>query len=113
MKTVAFVSALAAASGLVNATPTKTTEQKANKRATIPTVTPSGNGMSNYTVRSDGTRWRPLSGHRANKHAQLSSPAARVSTSVVSITSPAAPRALSTPSPMRRSACGTSPSSRT
>ncbi|KAB5539449.1 Glucanosyltransferase-domain-containing protein [Coniochaeta sp. 2T2.1] len=45
MKTVAFVSALAAVSGLVSATPTKTTAQKPNKRAELPTVTASGNAF--------------------------------------------------------------------
>jgi hypothetical protein len=45
MKTVAILSALAAVSGLVSATPTKTTAQKPNKRADLPAVTASGNAF--------------------------------------------------------------------
>lgn len=43
MKTFAIVSALAAV-GLVSASPTPTEQQKPNKRASLPTVTASGNG---------------------------------------------------------------------
>jgi len=56
MKTVALVSALAAVSGLVDATPTKTTQQRPNKRASLPTVTASGNGMS----QAPGPGWAAL-----------------------------------------------------
>lgn len=55
MKTVALVSALAAVSGLVKATPTRTEQQKPNKRASLPAVTASGNafwtGSTRFYVR--------------------------------------------------------------
>jgi len=63
MKTVAFVSALAAVSGLASASPTKTEQQKPNKRASLPTVTASGNaffaGSTRFYIR--GIDYQPAS----------------------------------------------------
>lgn len=44
MKSYSLVTALAAASGLVMANPTPTDPEQPHKRASLPTVTASGNG---------------------------------------------------------------------
>jgi hypothetical protein len=45
MRSVAIVSMLAAAGGLVKAGPTPTDPEQPNKRGSLPVVTASGNGM--------------------------------------------------------------------
>lgn len=47
MKTTTILSALAAITA-VSATPTKTEKQQPNKRASVPTVTASGNGRCSW-----------------------------------------------------------------
>lgn len=51
MKSSAILSLLAAAGGLVMAGPTPTEPEQPHKRASLPTVTASGNGKSSPVVR--------------------------------------------------------------
>lgn len=53
MKTSSILSALAAVTA-VSATPTKTEKQQPNKRASLPTVTASGNGKAHLMP---GVKW--------------------------------------------------------